>query len=47
MHTGTIAVTIQSNKIVSNKVKDNKAQLETSYGKKQMSFLANPILLEL
>ena len=37
------AVTIQSNKIVSNEVKDNEALLEPSYGKNQMSFLANSI----
>ena len=36
------AVTIQFTKIVSNEVKDNKALLEPSCGKKQMNFLANP-----
>ena len=41
------AVTIQSNKIVSNEVKDNKVLLEPSYRKKkQMNFLANPIYRE-
>ena len=38
------AVTIQSKKIVLNEAKDNKALLKTSYRKKQMNFLANPIL---
>ena len=40
------AVTIQSHKIVSNKVKDNQALLELSYRnkkKKVTDFLANPI----
>ena len=36
MHAGVTTVTIQSNKIVSNEVKDNEALLE-------MKFLANPI----
>ena len=35
------AVTIQSNRIVSNEVKDSYALLEPSYGKNQMNFLAN------
>ena len=43
MHTDMTAVTIQSNKSVSNEVKDNQALLELSYGKKQMNFLANPM----
>ena len=38
-------VTIQSNKIVSNEVKDNEVLLEPSYRKKQMNVLANPISL--
>ena len=33
MHADVTAVTIQSNKIVSNEVKDNEALLEPSYGK--------------
>ena len=39
------AVTIQSNKIVSNEAKDNQALLEPSYRKNRMDFLANPLLL--
>ena len=35
------AVTTQSNKIVSNEVKDNEGLLEPSYGKKRTNFLAN------
>ena len=38
-------VTIQSNKIVSNEVKDNEVLLEPSYRKKQMNVLANPVPL--
>ena len=38
-------VTIQSNKIVSNEVKDNEVLLEPSYRKKPMNVLANPIPL--
>ena len=34
MHVDITAVTTQSNKIVLNKVKDNEALLEPSYGKK-------------
>ena len=34
MHTDTIAVTTQSNKIVLNDVKDSQGLLEASYGKK-------------
>ena len=34
MHTDMTAVTIPSNKIVSNEVKDNLVLLEPSYGKK-------------
>ena len=33
MHTDMMAVTIQSNKIVSNEIEDNEAQIEPSYGK--------------
>ena len=40
-HADMTAVTIQSNKFVSNEVKDNETLLEASYGKKQMNFLAN------
>ena len=36
------AVEIQSNKIVSNEIKDDAALLEPSYGRNQ-TFLANPI----
>ena len=43
MHTDMTAVTIQSSKIVLNEVKDSKALLEPSYGKKQTNLLANPI----
>ena len=43
IHTDKTAVTIQSNKIVLNEVKGNKAVLDPSYKKKQMNFLANPI----
>ena len=35
MHADRTAVTIQSNKIVSNEVQDNKALLEPLYGKKK------------
>ena len=43
MHTHMTAVMIQSNKIVSNEVKDNKALLEPSYGKHKRFVLVNPI----
>ena len=43
MHADMRAVTIQSNKIVSNEVKDNQALLEPSYGKNPTYFLANPM----
>ena len=33
MHTDMTAVTVKSNKIVLNEVKDNKALLKSSYGK--------------
>ena len=36
MHADMTAVTIQSNKIVLNEVKDNEVLLEPSYRKKQM-----------
>ena len=42
MHTDMTAVTIQSNKIVSNAVKENSALLEPSYGKNITDLLANP-----
>ena len=45
MHVDMTAVTIHSNKIVSNEVKDNQAVLEPSYRKKTNKLLANPILL--
>ena len=38
------AVTMQSNKMVTNEVKDNEVLLEPPYGKKQMNSLAYPIL---
>ena len=43
MHADMIAVTTQSNRIV-DKVKDNQAPLEPSYGKKQSNLLSNPML---
>ena len=43
MHADMTAVTIPSNKIVSNEVKDNQALLEPCYGKNQTNFLAKPI----
>ena len=43
MHADMTAVTIQSNKIVSNEVKGNKVLLKPLYGKKRMNLLANPI----
>ena len=44
MHADRTAVTVQSNKIVSNDVKDNEVLRGPSYGKNQTNFLANPIL---
>ena len=38
------AVTIQSNKIVQNEVKDNQALLERSYSNSVVDFLATLIL---
>ena len=38
-HTDRTAVTMQSNKIVSNEVKDNQVLLEPSYGKSQMNYI--------
>jgi len=38
MHADITAVTIQSNKIVSNEVKDNQVLLEPLYGKKEKPF---------
>lgn len=43
MHADVTAVTVQSNKIVPNEVKDNEALLEPSYRKNETNFLANPI----
>ena len=45
MHADMTAVTTQSNKIVSNEVKDNQALLQPAYGRKKKKpiFLANPI----
>ena len=45
MHADMTAVTIQSNKIVSNNIKDNEVLLESSQGKNQMNFLANPTFI--
>ena len=45
MHADMTAVTIQTNKIVYNEVKDKKVLPDPSYGKNQMNFLANPIEL--
>ena len=45
IHADITAVTIQSNKIVLNKVKDNKVLLEPSYRKKKKNFSANLIFL--
>ena len=42
MHTDMTAVTIQSNKSVSNEVKDNQALLELSYGKKTNELFGQP-----
>ena len=38
------AVTIQSNKIVSNEIKDSQVLLEPSYGKNQTKVLVSPVL---
>ena len=37
------AVTIQSNKIVSDEVKDNEGLLESPYGRTQMSVWPTPV----
>ena len=42
-HTNMKAVTIRSNKIVSNEVIDKEVLLEPSYGKNLMNILANLI----
>ena len=42
-HADRTAVKIQSNKIISNEVKDSEALLEPLYGGKVMDFLADPI----
>ena len=39
------AITIQSNKIVLNELKDNQTLLEPLHKKNQMNFLTNPIYL--
>ena len=39
------AVTVKSNKIVSNEVTDNKTLLEPSNGKRWTSLFTNPILV--
>ena len=44
MHADITAVTTQSNKIVSNVVKDSSALPEPSYWKNETNLLANPIL---
>ena len=43
MHADMTTIRIQLNKIVSKKVKDNKALLEPSYGKHKRFVLVNPI----
>ena len=43
-HANMTAVTIQSNKIVQNEVKDNQALLERSYSNSVVDFLATLIL---
>ena len=45
MHADMRAVTIQSNKIVSNEVKDNKALLEPSCGKSKQTFWPTQYLI--
>ena len=47
MYADVTAITIQSNKIVLNEVKDNYTLLEPSYGKNQTNFLANPTVMYL
>ena len=47
MHADMTAVTIQSNKFVSNEVKDKYVLLQPSYRKKPMNFLATPIYMPL
>ena len=48
MHTDMTAVTIESNKIVSNQVKDNQKLLELSYGGEKTNPFGQPnIFLEL
>ena len=42
MHTDMTAVTIPSNTITLNEVKDNEVLLEPSYGKNQANLLASP-----
>ena len=43
MHADMTSVTIQSNKIVLNEVKDNEALLEPPYRKNVLDFFVNPI----
>lgn len=42
MHTDLTAITTESIKIVSNKVKDNQVLLEPSYGKKLNKLFGQP-----
>ena len=44
MHADLKAATIQSNKIVSNEVKDNGTLLEPLHGENVTDILANPVL---
>ena len=44
-HTNMKAVTMRSNKIVSNEVIDKEVLLEPSYGKNLMNILANLIVV--
>ena len=44
MHADMTAVTIQSNKIVLNEVKNNSALLAPSHGKNEVNSLANPVV---
>ena len=41
------AVTIESNKIILNEVKNNEVLLEPSYGKNLTNFLANLVFKEM
>ena len=44
MHSDMTAVTVPSNKIILNEVKDNQALLEPSCGENQGIFQAHPML---